>query len=457
MMELLSENNTNVKTQVCPPPTYLKEFFCDENEIILGYDKRDSCISYEDEISEIRRVKSENNDSDSTLELTGDPLKVDLDGDETFEYIKSERPNQWTSQESRHFPLSLKKGKRIYKSTRPKAIYMVCDGSDPMCTVLIGAQQGDHTLLTCAINIIGCYPKDHEVISLESMEASHIKYTFAKNPKLYGSFLQSLKDLYHCEHYGSICIEVSSTNCSLQVPQTSPNMKMILKIIAGHNLSCVYFLWEELCCENLSALRDSLHYFFEELIESETNIINDYQAIIKNFCSASDQTINEKWSKFQNQELMSQGGVRKTRVTVNLRSGVLDLDNNISKLAYLGKLHLICRKKLSKIFCERVYKNYIDKDTAPNDFSELRTSPLCEFSINLNSADTNIVQKETPLILAMQMTSQFENLQVTTIYHLSEHPIFPTSIYNNYDVQKLAGDNKMIYYVSKMVKYKEFI
>lgn len=83
----------------------------------------------------------------------------------------------------------------------------------------------------------------------------------------------------------------------------------------------------------------------------------------------------------------------------------MDLDHYISKLAYLGKLHIVTEliflikdqanlpEETFDYFCERVYKNYVDKNTAPHDFEDLQNSPLCEFSIILNSSDTDIIER----------------------------------------------------------------
>lgn len=88
-----------------------------------------------------------------------------------------------------------------------------------------------------------------------------------------------------------------------------------------------------------------------------------------------------------------------------MKAGVIDLDHYISKLAYLGKLHIatelifLIRDQVNlpeetfDYFCERVYKNYMDKDTACFEFTDLQKSPLFEFSIILNSADTNIIER----------------------------------------------------------------
>ncbi|XP_018562505.1 uncharacterized protein LOC108904432 [Anoplophora glabripennis] len=603
-MEFYNGNSYILRTEVIVPPTYLKELFVDEDSIILAYDKRD--VPDENGVSSpVDNIKQEiaNN---TTSDLTGDPLKVDLDGDESFgSYVHSEKPNHWSAEESHHFPLSLKIAREFLnrqnclkkcEEENQKPIYVVCDGKNVLHTVLIGSQKCNKFIMTTLVNVVGCYSKDHEVTSLEAMEIDHVKNTRIKNPKvdylvkfkyfLYGSVLQTFKNVNQSEYHGNVSVEVTCNRCVFNVPQSPSNMKMILQIIAGHNLSSVYFLWEELTLlqtyldilsdsdkcndeitiisnnplqesdiyksinniiatnllkreakmkfdlkhirqeqildklwsilkesENLSVLRDSLHYFFEELVEAETNIKipendksniatlingilngklavptltfsqaleclfelgaeklkNDYQAILKNFYSSSEQAIFLKWSKFKSGELTSQSGYRKTRITVNLKSGVMDLNQYVSKLAYLGKLHIATEltflikdqanlpEETFDYFCERVYKNYVDKDTAPHNFIDLQTRPLCEFSIVLNSADTNIIKSETPAAWAMQMTSKVGSVEITTTYHLSEYPIFPTVIYDDYDPGNITDEHKMVYYVSKLLSHKEFL
>ncbi|KAJ8961555.1 hypothetical protein NQ318_014807, partial [Aromia moschata] len=496
---------------------------------------------FEDTTFPVKSITQENTGNTSALELTGDPLKIDLEGDESFgSYIKSDRPNHWVPEEARHFPLSLQKARqhinqqnKVKQDGNNTPIYVVCDSNDVQHTILLGAHKSNNFLMTVAVSTIGCYPKGHEKISFANMEIDHIKNTLTRNPKvdflvkfkyyLYGTLLHNTEDIYRSESHGNIFVEVTCNNCSFDVPQNPSNMKMILKVITGHHLSSVNFLWEELCliqtyldilsdsdkcndeltpisaaptqesdvykningilsysvvkkeekmefdlrnirqeqlldklwnilkcCENLLVLRDSLQYFFEELVETEYNIKvpendtsniatiingllngklavptltfsqaleclfelgseklkNDYQVIIKNFYWASDQSINMMWSKFQNKHLMLQGGHRKTRISVNLRSGVIDLDHNISKLAYLGKLHVATEfiyliKEQANLpeetfdnFCTRVYENYVHESTTPpHEFADLQQSPLCEFAMNLTSADTDVIQK----------------------------------------------------------------
>ncbi|KAJ8950480.1 hypothetical protein NQ314_007867 [Rhamnusium bicolor] len=489
----------NYKAEITCPPTYIREFFVDDEEIILVYDKRD--ISYNDDISPQKaHIKKEINDNSSALDLTGTPLKVDLEGDESFGSCgKCVRLNHWTVEESTHFPLSIQwarfyinRQNRIKNSEGEKqnAIYVVCDGSDSLCAVLLGSQKCNSSIMTTLVDFL-------------------VKFKYY----LYGTFLQNFRNVTHTEHHGSISVEVTCNKCVFNVPQNPSSMKMVLKIIAGHNLSSVYFLWEELCllqtyldilsdsdkcndeltiisnapipepdiyrninniigshllkreakmkfdlknirqehildnlwdilkcCEDLSVLRDTLHYFFEELVEADSNI-----------------KIPESDNKFQNEELTAQSGHRKTRITVNLKSGVIDLCHNISKLAYLGKLHVATEliflikgqanlpEETFDYFCERVYKNYVVKDTAPHDFTDLQRSPLCptfQYSVSHNVIHDqyreveagSYARMETPVIWAMQMTSTVRNLEITTTYHLSEHPIFPTTVYDSYVV-----------------------
>lgn len=62
--------------------------------------------------------------------------------------------------------------------------YVVIDGKDPLHTILIGAQKYNNLIMTTLVNVVGCFPKDHKVISLEAMEADHIKNTRVKSPKV---------------------------------------------------------------------------------------------------------------------------------------------------------------------------------------------------------------------------------------------------------------------------------
>ncbi|KAG5866804.1 hypothetical protein JTB14_024598 [Gonioctena quinquepunctata] len=478
------------------------------------------------------------------------------------------------------------------KKRGPEPIFVVCDGDNPQGTVLLGVKKSNRSIYTSILNVVGCYPNDHEKLSLDEMEKSHQILTRSRSSKInyqtkfkyyvFGNPLQNVKDIYRAEHPGSISIEIRcNKRCHLDLPQNTPNIKnMVLQTIAGHKMSSVYFLWKDLCllqeyldiflsnkgdrllspvplsavevfqsiktivgtnfwkreaktkfdlkhirhenildklwgilkyCEDLATLRDAFHCLFEELAETDSNfkipdsqkcniaiiingiiegkfavptltfyqaleflfeigaekLKNDYQSIIKHFYSTSDSTIAAKWSQLE-KKLFPEDSNNKTRVTLNLKGAKADVNNVHSKLAYLSRLHvateliylvknhLFLQADAFDCICERIYKQYVARDASNYDFLALQDNPLCEFETVIDTPNETVIKTELPVSWSMQMTSSLDNLEVTTVYHLSKHPIIPTTIFNNYDVST-ADEDSMPYYVCKFESHKEVI
>lgn len=72
----------------------------------------------------------------------------------------------------------------------------------------------------------------------------------------------------------------------------------------------------------------------------------------------------------------------------------MDLNHNITKLAFLGKIHVAVEliylaktetslsEETFDYFCEGVCKTYIEKEpTSASDFTDLQNSQLCDFDI----------------------------------------------------------------------------
>lgn len=71
-----------------------------------------------------------------------------------------------------------------HEGESPIPMYGVCDGQNSEFTVILGAQKTDNVFMTSKINILGYLPKDHQSLSLEHMEKSHVRNTRQKDCKV---------------------------------------------------------------------------------------------------------------------------------------------------------------------------------------------------------------------------------------------------------------------------------
>ncbi|XP_023026899.2 zwilch kinetochore protein isoform X1 [Leptinotarsa decemlineata] len=262
--------------------------------------------------------------------------------------------------------------------------------------------------------------------------------------------LPTLRDAFHC-----LFEELAHTDSKFQVPegQTS-NIGIIINGILDGKFAVPTLTYQQ-----------ALEFLFEIGAEK---LKNDYQSIIKNFYSTSGTTISAKWSNLQ-KKMFSEDSNRKTRITVNLKSAKVDVMNAVSKLAYLGKLHVATEmiylvkthihlpEDAFHYFSEKIYKSYVDKNAPSDYFLELQDNPLCEFETAIDTPNETIIKTELPVSWSLQMTSSADNLEATTVYHLSRTPIVPTTIFNNYDISKISEEDAMAYYVCKFESHKDFI
>ncbi|XP_057662375.1 uncharacterized protein LOC130897498 [Diorhabda carinulata] len=254
-------------------PSYLHDLFVNQCEDAI----RLVFLNKSDE--DIRPTKNTNfilNETENSisLDITGNPLEVDLKGDDSFlpENFQAEIIQHWSENENNHFPLSIKEARNYLNSrSRHKTsnyVFVLCDGNNPLKTIVLAVRQVEKNIYTCTVDVLGCFAKNHENISLSSMEKSHllltgnnesnITYVVTFKYFIFGTFLQNIRNVYGTKYFGSICIETSvNKKCNLDNPSSLVDgTKVSVQVIAGHKNSLINFLWEDLV-----SVYDYLKYF----------------------------------------------------------------------------------------------------------------------------------------------------------------------------------------------------
>lgn len=246
-------------------PSYLQDLFVNycEGAIRLIFLKKS------EDKENIRSTKNTNfllNETENSIsfDVTGNPLEVDLNGDDSLlpETVQTEAIEHWSENENNHFPLSIKEARNYLNSrSRHKTsnyIFVLCDGANPLKTILLGTRQVENKIYTCTVDVLGCFTKNHEKISLSSMEKSHLLLTGNKQSNIayvatfkyfvFGTFLQNIRNVFGTEYFGSICIETSvNKKCNINHPCSLVDAtKLSIQVIAGHKNSLINFLWEDL-------------------------------------------------------------------------------------------------------------------------------------------------------------------------------------------------------------------
>ncbi|XP_060525568.1 uncharacterized protein LOC132701552 isoform X2 [Cylas formicarius] len=267
-------------------------------------------------------------------------------------------------------------------------------------------------------------------------------------------------------------------------------------------------------CEDIYTLRECFYHFFELLLEKNSNsglikenksnivtiinsilsgksvlspishlqavellfelgalkLKNDYQVILKQFSITVQSKIEAVWSEYFLQCQPSEDNIRHTRVTQNFKTFGLEL--RIDQLSYLTQLHIASEfiyvvKELVTLsedsfyyLCASLEKEYVHKKQMITDFMEVFQSPLCAFSFELQSKDAALLEEGHifPSRWTLNVDCKLNSLvQETTVYDLSDFPVFPPVIYDEYDIPiNQEMDSPNMYYASKMVERKGF-
>ncbi|RZB40001.1 uncharacterized protein BDFB_009449, partial [Asbolus verrucosus] len=220
-------------------------------------------------------------------------------------------------------------------------------------------------------------------------------------------------------------------------------------------------LWTILkSCRKLSDLRESFHFLFEELAESEISLYtsirdksavseiingildgkcavptlsvsqslellidlgleklkNDYLVIISGFHTFPNDLVLKKWSNLCSESVANsnQSVKRRTKISINPKSAITDVINSKLKLSYLDCMHKIaefmflCKEngKLTEesfdYFCEAVSNNFLINNQNINHFCDIRQLRLCEFSVDLFFGNVSI-KELSPVTWSVKM------------------------------------------------------
>uniref|UniRef100_A0A6P7GEQ8 Protein zwilch n=1 Tax=Diabrotica virgifera virgifera TaxID=50390 RepID=A0A6P7GEQ8_DIAVI len=249
-------------------PSYLKDLLSDTDLDKVQLVCKKKSLNNENDFTEpVSSICKEEIDSEIKLDVTGSPLKVTLSGNESLNVEDVRIVQTWTELEAKQIPMTIQEARNYLNSRQTRnggnlPVFVICDGCNPLKTVILGMQERRNEIFTCTVNILGCFSKSDEKVALSAMEKSHLLLTRSRKCKIdyivtfkyfiFGSFLQNVKDIYSCEDSGSVCIETSvNKKCAFDNPCTLPDvMKINVQVITGHRNSSLFFLWDDLILLN---------------------------------------------------------------------------------------------------------------------------------------------------------------------------------------------------------------
>ncbi|KAF7273808.1 hypothetical protein GWI33_013500 [Rhynchophorus ferrugineus] len=252
-----------------PVLSYLIPFEEEFKRIQIIYSKKPSIASDCEDIQVPIQTTSQFDNSLNECDLTGDPLKVDLGGNDDSVIIKEEEViNSWSTDEAKYCPLSVTEARRelnnILKNTKNESeqalpCYAICDGKDPHHTVLLGCH--GHSFTSYCLQILDIISKNDAVTELDNMIKYHkkacsnnsvkINYVSKMDYNIYGRNLKKLSNqnasMRNFDYHASVSVNINCNECIFNMNDgRNANIMMNLQLVAGHRLLSMNFLWQEM-------------------------------------------------------------------------------------------------------------------------------------------------------------------------------------------------------------------
>ncbi|KAL3269115.1 hypothetical protein HHI36_008196 [Cryptolaemus montrouzieri] len=352
--------NTIISKQVLP--TYIKAFLRQDMECVLVYKKKSS-EKFQEEwsfSSELKQFPNINDvTADSALDLTGNPLHVDLD--ESLKFTAANisladcSPN-WTIAEAQHFPLLLNEARNVlntkFNSTSlSEPVFCITDGSDAQNTILIGKHHSKDFIITYLGQIMDLQPLKNDELWLEQLRKEHdmftvikpdsVQYNFHRIYNIYGSIVQDTPALEYSKCNGCVLLETSWNTYTNQEPNISETtMKIILKVISGHKDSIIHSLWNQ-----LGDLQKYLGIIANQEAANDGNTVmanNSIPDINNEIYKLCYNRINKKWAlKSKGLEftrLREENIIDKLWSLLNRCQNLKDLRHSLSNFLRLSKI-----------------------------------------------------------------------------------------------------------------------
>ncbi|KRT80575.1 hypothetical protein AMK59_7616 [Oryctes borbonicus] len=244
--------STDLQPVYINPPSYIREITKSSENIYLFSKHVQHSSNTEDD------TKQSVEDTNISLDLTGNPLPIDLSGDVSFLALEEQI---WSQADNNHHPLPLETVRRLINKVNKESchgnatVYGVCDGTDKKCTLALGAWQTDDYLSRIEICNLGCFYQSDVQISLEKMLECHydnigkskceVKSLINATYAIGGNNLRNYKISNTLPCNSCILYNVSWNTYQYKVPEFVQFAEMTLQTVIGHKESELYIFWEQ--------------------------------------------------------------------------------------------------------------------------------------------------------------------------------------------------------------------
>lgn len=196
---------------------------------------------------------------------------------------------------------------------------------------------------------------------------------------------------------------------------------------------------------------------------------NDYLHLISSAQHSNvSKEIAKKWMEFNDRQdskmrmttANPKGMVsRITKMTLHKDTYHKNIPNLTKKLNYLSNLHLIAEFLYVAKACnlpdqtsdiiKSVHEKYLH--TKSSTLESLLDCGLRECRVNLHRISSSLFVKDKIIYWNMRLESEFGNSKTVTIFHHTRNPVFPTAIFDDYDIVTASKDDDLVYVVEAII------
>lgn len=238
-------------------PSHLKTFF-DEEVTVIIIQKNESPQKIKSKIFTKNNSNSKIEDSFEELELTGNPLNLDIS--ENLELSPLDKSVDSLKNDLRYHEFSLEQARKIVNQESnnwKKPIYCATDKLDNLKTCFLGCLKLPNQWTRWMIQHMGILPLEN--LNYSTVYNENLKYIFGKKKpdrciyymknvyNLYGDNIEnSLQVKPEGNNLGNIVLETVSENYTEKTDYDNLILKTHIQVIMGHKKSHINYLWKDL-------------------------------------------------------------------------------------------------------------------------------------------------------------------------------------------------------------------
>ncbi|XP_022919519.2 protein zwilch [Onthophagus taurus] len=313
---MFATSNEKYEKSKLSQPSYLRELTLEEGDVLLIYKKIDPQME--------PCGSPRNEEDDNSLDLTGNPLEVDLSaGDASLNISSIDYEDTWLPEELSFGGLDRATilgsvNSELMRGEFNLNIYALCDGKNKKKIVLQGAKQTKTNFIRSQVFILDCCGMSEGNERMMYLQNEHLKefspsvdsqlktsVLIKSTHNLYGS-AKSLSLKSRCS--ASITCNVEWSSFHYDIPDWVDSINLTIKTVIGHEGSVLNQYFKEL--NHLKFLINLITKFNSDILSVTLNesskphaeILHDFGTIFSKSCPITKSEDNLNFENLRNNE-----------------------------------------------------------------------------------------------------------------------------------------------------------